>query len=611
MAVSRAESDARADELRRELDELIEQQAATNEVIQAVGRSGFELQPIFETVADHAMRLCRADAAHLFTFDGDHYRLAAAVGSSPEYRSLLGAREFSPGVGTLVGRVGLERRPVLLDDVLADPHYEWTEAQRLGRFRSLAGVPMLSDGDVIGVISLWRQRVDPFTAREIDVALVFAAQGAIAIRNANLMKQLELRSRELAHSVEELQGLHDVGNAVNSSLDLHEVLSTIVAQAVQLSGTEGGSIFEFDPEAQEFSIRAAFGTSEELLDALRAARIGLEDTLVGQAASRRSSLAVADIAEAPLDAHLTHLLRAGWRSMLAVPLVREAEILGALVVRRREPGAFSPRIIALVETFASQSAAAIDHARLFQQLEVKSRELEVASRHKSEFLASMSHELRTPLNAVIGFSDVLLDRLFGDLTPKQEEYLKDIRDSGQHLLELLNEILDLSKIEAGEMKLELETTSLREALEHGLAMIRERASRQGLSLSLVVDDGADVLVADPLRLRQVIVNLLTNAVKFTPAGTIDVSAGIVGDEVLVSVKDSGIGIAEADQTKIFAAFQQGPRPVASAGEGTGLGLTLCKQIVELHGGRLWVESREGAGSTFTFALPRRTTRLGP
>jgi signal transduction histidine kinase len=288
--------------------------------------------------------------------------------------------------------------------------------------------------------------------------------------------------------------------------------------------------------------------------------------------------------------------------------VREAEILGALVVRRRRPGAFSQRIIALVETFASQSAAAIEHARLFHQLEVKSGELEVASRHKSEFLASMSHELRTPLNAVIGFSDVLLDRLFGDLTPKQEEYLQDIRDSGKHLLELLNEILDLSKIEAGKMKLELESTSLREALEHGLAMVRERANGQGLSLNLFVEDDADALVADPLRLRQVIVNLLTNAVKFTPAGTVEVSARTVEEEVLVSIKDSGIGIAEADQAKIFSAFQQGPRPVAGASEGTGLGLTLCKQIVELHGGRIWVESREGAGSTFTFGLPRPPTR---
>ena len=587
---------------------MLEQQTATNEVIRAIGRSGFELQPIFETVVDHAMRLCRADAAQIRIYDGGHFRLASASGGSEEYRALIGARDISPGQGTLVGRVGLERRPVLLDDVLADPDYQWTEAQRLGGFRSIVGVPMLSDGEVIGVISLWRRKVDPFTSREVDVAMTFAAQGAIAIRNANLMQQLELRTRELAHSVEELQGLHEVGEAVNSSLDLHQVLSTIVTHAVQLSGTEGGSIFEFDEDAQEFYIQAAFGTSQELLAALRATRVGLDDTLVGRAASTRTSIAVPDIDEAPRDAHLTQLLRAGWCSMLAVPLVREDSILGALVVRRRRPGAFSPQIAELVETFASQSALAIQHARFFQQLERKSRELEIASRHKSEFLASMSHELRTPLNAVIGFSDVLLDRLFGELTSKQEEYLEDIRDSGKHLLELLNEILDLSKIEAGKMQLELANTSLRETLEHGLAMVRERANRQGLSLDLTLDPGVDVVVADPLRLTQVIANLLTNAVKFTPAGgTIEASARRVANEIHVSVKDSGIGIAEADQARIFDAFQQGPRTVSAAAEGTGLGLTLCKQIAELHGGRLWVESHLGAGSTFTFAIPAPAT----
>ena len=587
---------------------MLEQQTATNEVIRAIGRSGFELRPIFETVVDHAMRLCRADAAQIRIYDGGHFRLASASGGSEEYRALIGARDISPGQGTLVGRVGLERRPVLLDDVLADPDYQWTEAQRLGGFRSIVGVPMLSDGEVIGVISLWRRKVDPFTSREVDVAMTFAAQGAIAIRNANLMQQLELRTRELAHSVEELQGLHEVGEAVNSSLDLHHVLSTIVTHAVQLSDTEGGSIFEFDEVAQEFHIRAAFGTSQELLAALRATRVGLDDTLVGRAASTRTSIAVPDIDEAPRDAHLTQLSRAGWRSMLAVPLVREDNILGALVVRRRRPGAFSPQITELVETFASQSALAIQHARFFQQLERKSRELEIASRHKSEFLASMSHELRTPLNAVIGFSDVLLDRLFGELTSKQEEYLEDIRDSGKHLLELLNEILDLSKIEAGKMQLELANTSLRETLEHGLAMVRERANRQGLSLDLTLDPGVDVVVADPLRLTQVVANLLTNAVKFTPAGgTIEASARRVANEIHVSVKDSGIGIAEADQARIFDAFQQGPRTVSAAAEGTGLGLTLCKQIAELHGGRLWVESHLGAGSTFTFAIPAPAT----
>jgi len=373
---------------------------------------------------------------------------------------------------------------------------------------------------------------------------------------------------------------------------------------VELSGTEGGSIFEFDDESEEFQIRTAYGTSKELLDALRATKVGLHDTLVGRAASTGTSLAAADISRAPPDDHLNQLARAGWRSMLAVPLVRENRILGALVVRRRSAGEFSAQITELLETFASQSALAIHNARLFQELALKTDELEVASRHKSEFLASMSHELRTPLNAVIGFSEVLLDRMFGELNDKQEEYLEDIRGSGRHLLELLNEILDLSKVEAGQMELELGESSIRDALEHGVAMVRERASQQSLSLDVVVDPNVDVVVADPLRLKQVILNLLTNAVKFTPTGgRIEARAQRVDGEIHVSVEDSGIGIADDDLERIFESFQQGPRSGSGAAEGTGLGLTLSKRIVELHGGRLWVESRLGHGSTFTFAIP--------
>jgi signal transduction histidine kinase len=593
-----------AEELVRDRAELRDLQAATSQVLDAIGRSGFELEPIFQTVVHHAMRLCRADAGNIFTNERDHYRLAWISGGSEEYRLELAARDIPLGRGTLVGRVGLERRPVHLPDVLADPDYEWSEAQRLGGFRTIVGVPMLSEGDVIGVISLWRRNVDSFTAREIEVATTLAAQGAIAIRNANLMQQLELRTRELARSVDELEGLRRVGEAVSSSLDPHEVLSTIVTHAVQLSGTEGGSIFEFHDEAEAFEIRAAFGTSKELLAALRATRVGLRNTLVGRSALTHTPIAVPDIADVPADAHLTELARHGWRSMLAVPLVREDRILGAFVVRRRTPGAFPQPIVELVETFASQSALAIQNARLFQELALKSQELEVASRHKSEFLASMSHELRTPLNAVIGFSDVLLDRLFGELNAKQEEYVRDIRESGRHLLALLNDILDLSKVEAGKMQLELARTSLREALEDGVAMVSERAARESLSLNLVVEDDVDVVVADSLRLKQVILNLLTNAVKFTPAGgRIDVSAEQVADEIRVTVTDSGVGIAESDQARIFEAFQQGRRDVSSSAEGTGLGLTLSRRIIELHGGRLWVDSRLGHGSRFTFAIP--------
>jgi signal transduction histidine kinase len=599
------------EDLSDELAQLVDQQTATSEVLLAVGRSDFELQPIFETVLEHAIRLCRAEAGQIFVHERDHFRLACALGGSDEYRSVIGERELPLGPGTLVGRVALERRAVMSADIANDPEYDTEEQrfrQRVGHFRAIVGVPIQSDDDVMAVISLWRYDVKPFTEREIELAMTFAAQGAIAIRNASLMQQLDLRTRELGRSVEQLNGLSKVGETVSSSLDPHEVLSSIVKYAVELSGTEGGSIFEFDDESEEFQIRTAYGTSQELLDALRSIKVGLHETLVGRAALSGTSIAVPDIGRARPDAHLNQLARAGWRSMLAVPLVRENRILGALVVRRRVTGEFSEQITDLLETFASQSALAIHNARLFQELALKTHELEIASRHKSEFLASMSHELRTPLNAVIGFSDVLLDRLFGELNDKQAEYLEDIRDSGRHLLELLNEILDLSKVEAGRMELEIGDASLREALEHGVAMVRERASRQGLALDVVVDADVDVVVADPLRLKQVILNLLTNAVKFTPSGgRVEARARRVGEEVQVSVEDSGIGIAEDQLERIFESFQQGPRSVSGAAEGTGLGLTLSKRIVELHGGRLWVESRLGHGSTFTFAIPAATS----
>jgi signal transduction histidine kinase len=248
-------------------------------------------------------------------------------------------------------------------------------------------------------------------------------------------------------------------------------------------------------------------------------------------------------------------------------------------------------------------ALAADLNRMNDQLEHLYRELETASQHKSEFLANMSHELRTPLNAVIGFSEVLRDRLFGDLNDKQAEYVDDIHTSGRHLLSLINDILDLSKIEAGRMELEVTTFALCDVLENAVALTRERATRQGISLRLEVDPSAGAVAGDERKIKQVLFNLLTNALKFTArGGHVEVSARGDGDEVLVSVSDDGIGIAEADQARIFEEFQQLGR--SHVQEGTGLGLALSRGFVQLHGGRLCVESEPGQGSTFTFTLPR-------
>jgi signal transduction histidine kinase len=583
--------------LERELAEAIEQRAATSQVLELMGRSDLALQPVFETVVRHAVRLCDADAGFVHQLDADRYNLAFMVGGSPAYQDFVKRHPIEMGPGSLVGRVGLGRRVVQIPDVLADPEYEWHTGRELGGFRTILGVPMLAGDRVAGVLTLWRVEVDPFGDRTIDLLTTFAAQAAIAIRNVQLL-------RDLTRSVGELRALGEISQAVSSSLDLDEVLTTIVTRAVQLSGTEGGSIFEFDQATGLFHVRTCFGTEPELVRELRATRIHLDETFVGRAAASGEPQSAPDLTREASDPHIERLARAGWRSMLVVPLRWEHEIIGALVVRRRIPGAFAASTAELLETLASQSAVAIHNARVFRQLEDKSRQLEVAGHHKSEFLASMSHELRTPLNAVIGFSDVLLERMFGDLNERQEEYLRDIRDSGRHLLELINEILDLSKVEAGRMELDPVRLALVPVLEHGLAMVRERAERTGVSLELASEPDVDEVWADELKLKQVVLNLLTNAVKFTEAGgSVTVTARRTGHVAEVTVRDTGIGIAEGERERIFEAFQRGGRGVRTTTEGTGLGLTLSKRIVELHGGRLWMESVLGEGSLFGFSLP--------
>src|SRR4051812_44593419 len=596
-------NDRDVERLTKDLAYAIEQQAATSEVLQTIG-SASELQPVFETVLHHAVRLCGADAGMVYQLEGDVYRVKSARGGSAEYRRYLEEQPIPRGPGTLVGRVGLERSTVHIPDAVTDPRYQWQRAHELGGFHTMLGVPMLARGRVVGVIALWRSLVDPFDQRTIELVTTFAAQGVIAMQNVQLFQDLQERGRQLARSVDELRALGEVSQAVSSSLDVEEVLTAIVTRAVQISGADGGSIFEFVPSTGEFVLRSCFGTSEELVDALRGVRIGLEDTFLGAAAVGGEVRQAADLDLEPGDPHVDALRKHGWRSMMAVPLRREDEIVGALIVRRTVKGGFREHTVALLETFAAQSVVAIHNARVYRELQKKSSELEVASHHKSEFLASMSHELRTPLNAVIGFSDVLLDQMFGSLNDKQEEYVRDIRNSGRHLLELINEILDLSKVEAGQMELDLDAVSIPDVLTYGVAMVRQRAEREGVALLVDVEPDLGTALADELKLKQVVLNLLTNAVKFTPeGGTVTVTALQVGDEAHVSVSDTGIGIADADKERIFEAFQRGGRAARTSTEGTGLGLTLSKRIVDLHGGRLWMESEFGVGSTFSFAIP--------
>jgi signal transduction histidine kinase len=422
-----------------------------------------------------------------------------------------------------------------------------------------------------------------------------------------LLTELRALTADLTHSVHQLTALGEVGQAVSSSLDLETVLTTIVSLAVQLSGLGGGVVFEYDEVAEEFVQRAATEQTGALAEIRRTARIRKGEGVIGRTAVTLEPAQVPDITVAgAYESRLRdNLIESGVRAVLAVPMLRKSRLIGCLAVIRNTPGDFPPETIELLRTFATQSALAIQNARLFLEIEDKSRQLEAASRHKSEFLANMSHELRTPLNAVIGFSEVLGERMFGELNEKQEEYLKDIYASGQHLLSLINDILDLSKIEAGRLELELADFHLLQAIENALVLVRERALRHGITLEQAIDPRLGEIRGDERKVKQVLLNLLSNAIKFTPdGGRINVRAVPRDASVEVSVSDTGVGIAPADQEAIFEEFRQ-VGTAAKKVEGAGLGLTLSRKFVELHGGRIWVDSQLGTGSTFTFTIPLR------
>jgi signal transduction histidine kinase len=429
----------------------------------------------------------------------------------------------------------------------------------------------------------------------------------IAIENVRLFKELEARTQELARSVGELRALGEVGQAVSSTLDLQTVLSTIVGHAVQLSGTNGGIIYEYDESMQEFHLRASYQMEDEVVEVIKSTPVRLGEGATGRAATSRTPVQIPDIlGEREYSGTRARpiLVRLGYRSLLAVPLLREQQIMGALTVWRRTSGSFAREVVNLLQTFATQSALAIQNARLFREIEEKSRQIEAANRHKSEFLANMSHELRTPLNAIIGFSEVLGERMFGELNEKQAEYTEDILSSGRHLLSLINEILDLSKVEAGRMELEVATFDLPLAIDNARTFVRERATKHGINLDVTIDERLGDFVGDERKIKQILLNLLSNAVKFTPeGGRIGIDARQADGSVEISVSDTGIGIAPEDQGKIFEEFRQVGGDYAHKKEGTGLGLTLAKKFVELHGGKIWVESEVGKGSTFTFTLP--------
>ena len=436
-----------------------------------ISSSPGELEPVFATILEKAVRICGAHFGNIFQWDGSAFALVATHNTPPAFAE---ARKRLPYVHKKVAQIVDATKWLGYVD-RSDP--AMIAAVELGGVRTVLAIPMLKDDEHVGALVVYRREARPFSEKQIGLLTNLAAQAVIAIENARLLGELRQRTDELWRSVGELKALGEVSQAVNSTLDLETVLATIVTKAVQLSGTDAGAIYVFDERQREFYLRSTYGMNQELIAALRQGSVGLDDPNVALAMARGEPIQVADLqddAQSPLN---EIILRAGFRARLVAPLIHGGEVVGMLVVRRRTPGAFAANTVDLMRTFAAQSVLAIQNARLFHEIEDKSHQIEAASKHKSQFLANMSHELRTPLNAILGYTELILDSIYGEAPEKMRSVLERVQANGRHLLGLINDVLDLSKIEAGQLTLSLSEYSIAELVQNVYVAVEPLASQ--------------------------------------------------------------------------------------------------------------------------------------
>src|SRR5215510_5812890 len=612
--------DQSVDKLRRELAEAREQQAATAGILAAISSSPADLPRVFAEIAASAARLCDASNVLIGRLDGDSLRLVASHGPIPTFGP-VGQATLPLSRGDSLARAVLDRQTIHVPDIQVETA-EYPQGSDMGHrlgIRTLLHQPLFRAGEAIGVISIRRADVRPFTERQIELLKTFADQAVIAIENTRLFeaeqtrkKEVEAKSAELRESLEYQTATSDVLNVISrSKFELQPVLDTIVETAARLCRADMAHIRR--REGDVYVHVAGYGEPPGFREYVRESKVGLgRGGIVGRVLLEKKAVQIPDVLN-DSDFALSEMQRRGdFRTVLGVPLTREGVQVGIIVLLRHVVEPFSEKQIELVNTFADQAVIAIENTRLFEEVQARTRELaktvedlEVASQHKNQFVANMSHELRTPLAAVLGYAELIQEGFYESQGPKSLDALTRIRSNGKHLLGLINTVLDIAKIESGQFTLNMTEYTIDGVVETVRSATESLAHNKKLALKTEVAKSLPIGLGDEQRLTQVLLNLVGNAIKFTDAGEVRVTAKAANGHFRVSVADTGPGIPEQEQKRIFEQFHQIDSSLTKAKGGTGLGLAIAKQIVEMHGGRIWVESTVGKGSTFQMEIPTR------
>jgi signal transduction histidine kinase len=586
--------------LLNELRESLTQQTATADLLRIVSSSPGDLNPVFAIILDKALHLCEAAFGMVTTYDGVRFEHAAHRGVPDALAAYFQTGMDQPRPGDAHWRLVAGEELIHSDQMDEDAYRLGNPLRRavvdLGGARTALVVALRKDKVLLGALTVYRKEVRPFTDQQVSLVQNFAAQAVIAIENARLLN-------ELRESLQQQTATADVLKVISrSTFDLKTVLDTLLRSAARLCEADQGTITQ--RKGDRFYRAVAFGYPQEFMDYVRDIPVELKrDTGTGRALLESKVIQIPDIEADPEYTWSEARQLGGFRAMLGVPMLREGEPIGVLTLTRKEPRSFTEKQIELVTTFADQAAIAIENVRLFDEIHDKSRQLEIASQHKSQFLANMSHELRTPLNAILGYTELMADRAYGEPSEKMVGILQRLEANGRHLLGLINDVLDLSKIEAGQLELELSDYSVQDIAQTVRSTLEPLAADKKLAFKVEVAPQLPPGHGDGRRLTQVLINLVGNAIKFTDAGEVAIKAEANNGSFYVSVRDTGPGISTADQAKLFQEFQQADNAITRKKGGTGLGLAISKRIIEMHGGKIWVESQVGQGSTFAFTLP--------